>query len=66
MAAKNDRRPRGFALPEELVSRRVDFASSGAAGVHADQQARRHRTGQTNRVGSRSARLRAALRAEDR
>lgn len=56
----------GFALPEELVSDRVRFAASGAAGVHTDQKARKHRTGLTNRVGSRSSRVRAALRMEER
>jgi len=45
------------ALPAEAVR---------AAGVHADQQARAYRTGATNRVGSRSARVRAAIRAEER
>lgn len=52
----------GFALPEELVAQRVAFAASGAAGTHEDQLARIHRTGATNRVGSRSARTRAAIR----
>ncbi|WP_411734696.1 hypothetical protein [Paeniglutamicibacter sp.] len=52
----------GFALPEELVARRVAFAASGAAGTHEDQKARSHRTGATNRIGSRSARTRAAIR----
>lgn len=52
----------GFALPEALVSQRVRFAASGAAGTHEDQRARAHRTGETNRIGSRSSRVRAALR----
>ncbi|PQZ92203.1 hypothetical protein CQ018_11840 [Arthrobacter sp. MYb227] len=51
----------GFALPEELVSQRVAFAGSGAAGTHDDQGARIHRTGSTNRLGSRAARTRAAI-----
>jgi hypothetical protein len=51
----------GFALPEELVSQRVAFSASGAAGTHEDQTARVYRTGATNRVGSRSARTRAAI-----
>lgn len=52
--AKRKKPSTGFKLPEELVSQRVDFASSGAAGVHADQNSRRHRAaGRTNRVGSR-------------
>lgn len=60
--AKNRRRKHGFALPEELVAQRVAFASSGAAGTHQDQKTRTHRTGATNRIGSRSARTRAAIR----
>ncbi len=55
----------GFAQPSDLVRQRVQFAASGAAGTHADQTARKHRTGETNRVGSRSSQLRAALRHED-
>lgn len=50
-----------FALPEELVAQRVAFAASGAAGTHEDQGARIHRTGTRNRIGSRSARTRAAI-----
>ena len=52
----------GFALPDELVRQRIEFAGSGAAGVHADQKARRHNTGQTNRIGSRSSQRAAAIR----
>lgn len=52
------------ALPAEAVRERAEHARSGAAGVHADQQARTYRTGATNRVGSRSARVRAAIRAD--
>jgi len=52
----------GFALPEALVAKRVAFAASGAAGTPEDQLSRIHRTGSTNRVGSRSARTRAAIR----
>ncbi len=54
------------ALPAEAVRERAEHARSGASGVHADQQARAYRTGDTNRVGSRSARVRAAIRAEER
>lgn len=54
----------GFKLPEQLVSERVDFASSGAAGTHEDQKSRVHRTGETNRIGSRSSRTRAAVKNE--
>ncbi|WP_026535741.1 hypothetical protein [Arthrobacter sp. H14] len=67
MPARNSpKRKPGFALPEQLIRDRVDFASSGAAGVHDDQKARQYRTGATNRIGSRSSRLRAAIRFEDR
>lgn len=59
------KRKPGFALPAELVRQRVQFAASGASGMHADQKSRKQRTGQTNRIGSRSARLRAVLRHED-
>lgn len=60
--SKSRRRKHGFKLPEELVAQRVALATSGAAGTHQDQQARAHRTGATNRIGSRSARTRAAIR----
>jgi hypothetical protein len=65
MASRKKPRKPGFALPAELVRQRVQLASSGAAGMHQDQKARKHRRGQTNRIGSRSARLRAVLRHED-
>ncbi|GAB3161431.1 hypothetical protein GCM10027059_11560 [Myceligenerans halotolerans] len=52
------------ALPAEAVRERAEHARSGAAGVHADQNARAYRTGATNRVGSRSARVRAAIRSD--
>jgi hypothetical protein len=55
----------GFAQPAELVRQRAQFAASGAAGTHSDQNARNLRTGRTNRVGSRSSQLRAVLRFED-
>ncbi|GAB2734410.1 hypothetical protein GCM10027090_02320 [Sinomonas soli] len=65
--ARKQPKDTGFALPEELVSRRVAFAASGAAGTHADQNARhRHGAGRTNRVGSRSGQLRAALKDQGR
>jgi hypothetical protein len=34
---------------------------SGAAGIHSDQNTRRMGVGRTNRVGSRSSRLRVAI-----
>jgi hypothetical protein len=58
----NRKKTRSFALPDELVRQRIEFAGSGAAGVHSDQKARRHSTGQTNRIGSRSSQRAAAIR----
>jgi hypothetical protein len=55
---------RGHALPARSLAERVGLWSSGASGVHEDQKARVHRTGRTNRVGSRSSRTRAAIRTE--
>lgn len=53
---------RGHALPSEVVRDRQLKYSSGAAGVHDDQNSRRYRAGgKTNRVGSRSARRAAAV-----
>lgn len=54
----------GIALPDDVISRRLGLYASGAAGVHADQQTKTYATGRTRRVGSRSARLRAAIRTE--
>ncbi len=51
-------------LPEELIRQRTELARSGASGVHDDQKSRRYRVGVTNRVGSRSARNRAAIKAD--
>lgn len=51
-----------YALPGQVVTERISLHASGAAGVHADSDTRRHRAGgRTNRVGSRSARRRAAI-----
>lgn len=61
---RRKRKP-GFALPAGLVRQRVQFAPSGGVGSNADQKARKHRTGQSNRISSRSARLPAILRHED-
>lgn len=56
------RKTSGFELPDGLVAGRMKHRASGAAGVHADQNARRLRAGgRTNRVGSRSAQRRAAV-----
>ncbi len=63
---KKDRARYKHALPADAVRERVEHARSGAAGVHTDQRARAYRTGATNRVGSRSARVRAAIRADQR
>lgn len=62
MARKKSRHR--HALPAEVVRERAEHARSNAAGVHADQNARAYRTGATNRVGSRSARVRAAIQAD--
>lgn len=53
----------GSAMPRERVTERVAHAASGAAGKHADSNARRNAPGtyRTNRVGSRSAQRRAAI-----
>ncbi|MFI2364412.1 hypothetical protein [Promicromonospora sp. NPDC019610] len=67
MSSNNKNRARHkHALPAEAVRERAEHARSGAAGVHADQQARAYRTGATNRVGSRSSRVRAAIQADER
>ncbi|GAA1857244.1 hypothetical protein [Myceligenerans crystallogenes] len=58
------KRTQGHALPADAVRERAEHRRSGAAGVHADQTARAHRTGRTNRIGSRSARRRAAIAGE--
>lgn len=58
------KRTRGIALPDDVRTRRLGLYASGAAGVHSDQKARAHGTGRTNRVGSRSSRLRAAIAAD--
>ena len=64
MAKKRRKSTHAFELPDTLIADRMAHRSSGAAGVHADQQARRVAAGgRTNRVGSRSAARRAAIRA---
>lgn len=58
---------RGHELPAQALRERRELARSGAAGVHTDQNARRHRTaGLTNRIGSRTARVQAAIRDQTR
>jgi len=49
------------ALPIEAIRERHEHASSGAAGVHADQRVRRSGALRTNRQGSRGARVRTAV-----
>lgn len=51
--------PHAFAHDPQLVARRVGLAASGAAGVHADQQARHRGALRTNRSSTRAA-VRAA------
>lgn len=63
---KNRKRDHRMALPNEVVAARLGIRSSGAAGVHSDQKARRRAAGgRTNRVGARSSARRAAIRAEE-
>lgn len=50
------------ALATEIVHQRHAHRSSGAAGVHADQNSRRVRAGRRNRIGSRSAQRRWAIK----
>lgn len=64
MVATGTSKYRGHAMPAQAVAERAGLRSSGAAGVHDDQKARVHRTGQTNRIGSRSARTRAAVASD--
>lgn len=52
----------GGALPAEQVAQRMAHLRSGAAGIHADQRTRRTGLAQTNRIGSRSAQRRAAVK----
>ncbi|MGC0252672.1 hypothetical protein [Pseudactinotalea sp. Z1748] len=62
--AKKRKPDHTYALDAGVVAKRMAHRSSGAAGVHADQNARRQNAGgRTNRVGSRSAARRAAIRA---
>lgn len=61
--SKNDHR-RCSAVPDNVVKARAELRRSGASGIHADQNARRHRAGKTNRVGNRSARRNAAIAAD--
>ena len=50
------------ALAAEVVRQRHEHRSSGAHGVHADQNSRRVRAGRRNRIGSRSAQKRLAIK----
>ena len=63
MAKTKTRRHAYVADTADRVAERMAHLRSGAAGVHADQNARRFNAGgHTNRVGSRSAQRRAAVR----
>ena len=53
---------RGYAMSHEAVVERHNHRSSGAAGIHEDQKARKRGVFKTNRVGSRSSARRAAIR----
>lgn len=60
--AKKNPEYRGYELPAEVLRARRELARSGAAGVHADQNARRaHASGRVTRVGSRRAITAAAV-----
>lgn len=64
MAAKHNTpsNPYKGKMSREQVTEMVRHGQSGAAGVHADQRAKRNGTGRTNRMGSRSAIRREAVR----
>lgn len=64
MGSKVKRGQVGVELPAHVLNRRLGLYASGASGVHADQVARVHRAGTSRRVGSRAARVRAAVRNE--
>lgn len=65
MARTRNTTPYVGSMPRAVVSQMVAHAASGAAGVHADQKmGRRSGTGRTNRVGSRSAARREAIRQQ--
>jgi len=59
---KSKKNPHRHPLPEEVLTQRRELLRSGAAGVHADQKTRVLGLATTNRVGSRSSSLRAAVR----
>lgn len=52
----------GHALPRDVLQARLNLYSSGAAGVHADQQSKRTGVPYRNRIHTRSAQRRAAIR----
>lgn len=52
----------GYAMNHEAVVERHNHRSSGASGVHSDQNSRRRGVARTNRVGSRSSAKRVAIR----
>ena len=55
------------ALPAQAVRERHALYSSGASGVHTDQQARRNgAVGATNRVTTRRERRQAAIADQER
>lgn len=66
MPQKTQKNPHTFAHDKDWVARRDAFARSGAAGVHEDQKARGNGSGRTNRVGSRSAAIRAHIDTDSR
>lgn len=62
MAANGPRKYRHYPIPGLAVTERVLHAASGAAGIHTDQTTKRDGQVRTNRVGSRRAARRAAMK----
>lgn len=64
MAKQRTPSPYAGRMSGDEVTAMVAHRQSGAAGIHADQRTRRTGTGRTNRVGSRSAARREAIRQQ--
>jgi hypothetical protein len=54
----------GYVAPTEAARQRIQLAGAGAAGIHANQNARHHKVGKASRVSTRNAQLRAVLRQD--
>lgn len=61
MSGHAKRRRNAISDSAERTAERMAHLRSGAAGVHADQRARRDGNIRTNREGSRAARRRSAV-----